>query len=385
MHEKHIVCVACDKKFPLEKKIVRCECGGTLEIVFDYRKFRKIRFESRPFNHARYKELFPVKSLVSLQEGGTPLLRSRNIEKNLPFELYFKNEAVNPTGSFKDRGSSVELAKALEFRAKKAVCASTGNMGSSLAAYSAFSGLPFSVIIPNDAQQIKVLQMLAHGSKVYRINDDYDKAATMAEDLFKKRGFFLFGDYLYRREGTKSLGFELAEQVSADYVFTPVGNGILIAGTWKGFKEFNILGKIKKMPKMVGVQASGSSTVAEALMKRTKIINLKHPHTIATAIEVGFPMDGKRAVGAMQESKGFAEEVTDSEILKARELLARKEGLFAEPAGAASLAGLLKTKNNIPKGSKVICLVTGHGLKSPVAGIRAKPTHLKALSIKKVR
>ncbi|MFC2143868.1 threonine synthase [Candidatus Aenigmatarchaeota archaeon] len=378
MHERFILCSECGKKYPAGKQIFRCECGNTPEIVFDYNKIKKgfrEKIAKRDFNHSRYLELYPVKKLVSIHEGGTPLIRSKNIEKSLglKFELYFKYEAQNPTGSFKDRGSSVEIAKAVESGAKKVVCASTGNMGASLSAYSGMANLKCVVFTPMDARIVKLEQMLAYGADVYKVRGDYVKAARIAEEINRKRGTYLLGDYMHRREGTKSIGFELCEQLPGmDYVFSPIGNGTLISATWKAMNEFRTLGMLKKRPRMVGIQASGCSTVARAYMKGSQIRPVKSPHTIAVAIECGDPIDGRKALSAINKSGGFADSVSDNDILKTRELLARKEGLFAEPAGAVSLAGLIKNKSRVQKGSKVVCILTGHGLKTPMTGVRGK-------------
>ena len=389
MHENRIFCPECGRPYPLGRQIFRCEkCGSTLEIEFDYSRMKKSItkeiLSSRPFLHSRYLEFYPVGNLVSLQEGGTALLRSRNLEKELGlrFQLYFKYEGTNPTGSFKDRGSSVEIAKALEFGAKKAVCASTGNMGASVAAYSGLAGLKCSVLTPKDTAATKMEQILAYGAKVYHVTGDYTKAMGMAESLFLKRKAYLLGDYLYRREGTKSIGFEICEFLQPDYVFCPVGNGTLITATWKAFREFWILGFQKKLPKMAGIQAQACSPISYAFKKKCQIRPVKNPHTVAVAIECGNPIDGQGVMRAIKESGGFAECVSDREILRARELLAKREGLFAEPGGAAAFAGILKSKAKIEPGSKVVCLVTGHGLKSPKTGVKGKPIDVRGNTIK---
>lgn len=366
MYEKYILCLDCKRKLPLNKPIFRCpECNGSLEVIFNYSKLKRVKKLFFPeFNHSRYLKFYPVKNIISLQEGGTPLLRSKNIEKKfqLDFELYFKYEAENPSASFKDRGSSVEIAKALEFGAKKVICASTGNMGASVAAYSAVANLECTILVPKDTLSSKIQQILDYGAKVFKVNGDYTQAAKLAMKFHRKKGFYLLGDYLYRREGTKSLGFELAEKIQADYIFSPVGNGTLISAVWKAYKEFKRLGFIKKIPRLVGIQAKGCNPVVRAWETGEEIKPMKGK-TIAVAIECGNPLDGKRALLSIQASKGFALDVSDSEILYARELLDKKEGLLSEPAGAVSLAGLLKAKERIPPDSKVVCLVTGHGLK----------------------
>ncbi|MFH1978199.1 MAG: threonine synthase [Candidatus Aenigmatarchaeota archaeon] len=389
MYEKFLLCSKCDTKYKLKELVFRCrECGGSLEVIYDYTKLKKIIslkiLQKRPFNHARYKEFFPVKNLVSIQEGGTPLIRSHNIEKEfgLKFELYFKNEAVNPTGSFKDRGSTVELAKAIEFGKKHVACASTGNMGASVAAYSGIARKKCRVIVPKDAAHVKIEQILGYGADVYQINGDYNDAADLVEYAFRKHGAYLLGDYLYRREGTKSVGFELAEQINADYVVCPVGNGTLISAVWKAYKEFKELGFIESTPKIVAIQAEKCNPVTKAFRSGEAIIPVSGK-TIAVAMECGNPLDGDRALKAVHESTGYADHVSDKEILNSRNTLAKTEGLFAEPAGAASLAGILAGKTKIKRGSKVVCLVTGHGLKTPKTGTRGvlKPIGMTRKSV----
>jgi threonine synthase len=412
MFEKELNCYDCGKSFPTSSPIFRCKkCNGSLEVAYDYgklrRHFRHHGITNRPFNHGRYKELFPVKQPIMAGEGGTPLIRSHNLEGllKLKFQLYFKLEYQNPTGSFKDRGSSIELAKMLEFinpkrkdgldktkkavksfeqKKRSAVCASTGNMGASVAAYSGIANIKCSIFTPNDAAPIKLEQILAHGAQVFKIRGDYTAAAKLVEKACKQHGLYLLGDYLYRREGTKSVGFEMAEQMpKADFVFAPVGNGTLASAVWKGMKEMKAL-KLKpsnsnKLPKLVGVQASGCSPVTKAFIHNRGIRPEKSPHTTAVAIECGDPLDGKRALDSIKESKGFLNDVSDRQILQARELLAENEGIFPEPAGAASLAGLIKASDQgkITANSKVICLITGHGLKVPHTGVKGKPKAIK--------
>jgi threonine synthase len=381
MYETRVFCPSCGKEYPPGMLILRCgKCGSTLEMGFDYRRLKQAldreSMLSRPFLHSRYLELYPVKSLVTLQEGGTALLRSRNLERELKlkFELHFKYEGTNPTGSFKDRGSSVEVAKALELKAKRVVCASTGNMGASVAAYSSLANIGCSVLTPKDTATTKMEQMLAYGASVYRTSGDYTQAMRMAEEVSRDGKAYLLGDYLYRREGTKSVGFEICEQLpGADWIFCPVGNGTLITAAWKAFREFKILGFSKTLPRMAGIQAQSCSPITHAFCSKCSIRPVKNPRTIATAIECGDPIDGAGVLRAIRDSKGFAGAVSDKEILKARELLGRREGLFAEPGGAAAFAGILKSKGKIEPGSKVVCLVTGHGLKSPRTGVKGKP------------
>ena len=398
MHELCIKCESCGREYPPDRIIFRCEsCRASLEVVFDYPKLRKTlsleKFRSRPFNHSRYLELYPVRGLVSMGEGGTPLIRSRNLEKDLGlgFELWFKCESQNPTGSFKDRGSSVEIARSLEHfeshrkTKRRVVVASTGNMGASLSAYSALAGLECHVFTPSDARPVKLRQILAYGARLHEVPGDYTQAAKLVEQACGEFGLYLLGDYLFRREGTKSVGFELADQLpGVDYVFCPVGNGTLISATWKAFREWKALGFSRSLPRMVGIQASGCSPVTRAFKSGRPIKPVKGK-TIAVAIECGNPLDGTRALAAIRESRGFSEAVSDREILRAREILARREGIFAEPAGAVGLAGLIKSLRKIPRGLRVVCLITGHGLKAPYTPIGGRINKLRrGASLKRI-
>lgn len=400
MHELFIECESCGSQCPFGFDATRCEsCGSSLEIIIDYERLRRKvslpKFRKRPFSHARYMELYPVRSLVSMGEGGTPLLRSRRLEMDLslPFELWFKVESQNPTGSFKDRGSSVEVSRVLENHPDSRsgggrthpgiAVASTGNMGASLAAYSSAAGISCHVFVPKDARPVKIRQMLACGAKVYRVPGSYTQAAALVEEICRERNLYLAGDYLFRREGTKSVGFEIADQLpDADHIFCPVGNGMLLSSVWKAFQEWKALGFTRKLPALGAVQAKGCSPLVTAL-KRDCGIKPVRGKTIATAIECGDPLDGPRALRAVKESKGLSKAVTDSEILKARDLLARREGIFAEPAGAASLAGLIKARKEIRGAKRVVCIVTGHGLKAPQAPTQGEARDLRSLSVPK--
>jgi len=312
--------------------------------------------------------LLPVRKLVTLGEGGTPLLRLERLEKafQLPFKLYAKNEAVNPTGSFKDRGSSVEVAAAVTHHAKRAAVASTGNMGASLAAYSGKAGIPLTVYTPKDAAPTKLEQILAYGAHVVRVRQVYSEVIAGVEALCKEKKVYLLGDYVFRREGTKTVGCEIAEQLgrAPDTVVVPIGNGLLFSGVWKAFTEFKKLKWIRNLPRMVGVQATGCKPVVNAL-RSGRWNRVERPKTVAMAIECDLPMDGLLVLQAIRASRGTALSVGDREILRAVDLLAQHEGLFAEPAGAAALAGILKDPSQYRRGSTVVCVVSGHGLKAP--------------------
>lgn len=364
-------CFKCGKSYPFVH-IYKCECGGSLDIQYDYGRMRKelkkrgAEFKSQKPSHWKYKIFYPVSGpLVSMGEGGTPLLPSVRIGKKIKSSLFFKMESANPTGSFKDRGSSVEITKAVELKAKKAVCATTGNMGASVAAYCARAGIKAKILVPDSTPKQKLSQISAHGAEIKHIRGTYEDAAVAAEKESAKH-YYLAGDYPYRGEGEKSAGFEVMEQFpNVEYIVCPIGNGTLIYAVWKAVREMKIVGLIKKLPRLIGVQAEGCNPVARAFGQGLNFIEpIKKPETIADAIACGNPIDGLEALSALRESRGFALSVSDSEILRAIKTLG-KEGIYAEPGGAAATAGLLKiaSQDNIFRGKNVVSIVSGHGLK----------------------
>ena len=347
-------------KYPREE--IYCSIGGgeRLEIVYDYAKLKKkVNWKvlrTRKFDHWRYKEFYPtLKQYVSLGEGGTPLVASKGHGN-----LLFKLESLNPTGSFKDRGSTVEISHALECGAKKIFCASTGNMGASVSAYCARAGLPCEIVVPGYAPREKLIQIGQHGATVTKIKGNYAAAVALANKKCTKKGSFLVGDYAFRGEGEKSIGFEIADEVVADYIVAPIGNGTMLSGVWKALVEMKKVGLISKLPKLIGVQAKGCAPVVTAFRSKKKITAV-NPKTIATAIACGNPLDGERVLHALWDSGGDVLSVSDKEILSARKHLATTEGIDAEPSGAVAYAGYRKLR--IPRFKKVVVLVTGHGLK----------------------
>jgi threonine synthase len=367
-------CIECGETYTKEKIRYRCLCGQSLEVIYNYDEIKDAvswkKLRKRPFRHWRYREFFPLfkdKNRVSLMEGGTPLLRSRNISIELGFEeLYFKCESENPTGSFKDRGTTVEISKALEFDARHIVCASTGNMGASVSAYAAAASITATIILPSDTAEVKIAQIKCHGAHIRKVRGDYNAAEAEAFRIYNQKGWYLMGDYPYRGEGEKSVAFEIADEINADYIVSPIGNGTLIHSIWKGLKELKKTKLVRKLPRLIGIQASGCNTVVKAFKNENAFIKPVKPRTVAGAIACGNPLDGFKALHALRECNGLAETVTDREIIKAKDLLAKKEGIFAEPAGAASLAGLIKLKENIVKGSTIVLIISGSGLKTPM-------------------
>jgi len=317
----------------------------------------------------RYRDFLPVTPntpLITLGEGDTPLVRSRTLEKELGCgELYFKLESCNPTGSFKDRGMVVAVAKAVESGSSSIICASTGNTSASAAAFGARLGLKTIVIIPKGKIAMgKLSQAIAYDATIIAINGNFDQALQIVRSLTEKYPITLVNSLNPNRiEGQKTAAFEIVDSLgnAPDYLFIPVGNAGNITAYWKGFVEYYRIGKASYTPKMMGFQAAGAAPIV-----RGKIV--KRPRTIATAIRIGNPASWQKAVAARDESGGIIDCVTDDEIINAYRLAATREGIFGEPASAASLAGLIKMAGKEDFSHKrVVCIITGTGLKDPDA------------------
>jgi len=316
---------------------------------------------------ARYRRLLPVTTatpIVTLGEGDTPLVRSRNLEKELGCgELYFKLEGCNPTGSFKDRGMVVAVAKAAENGSSTIICASTGNTSASASAYGTRFGMRTIVIIPTGKIAMgKLAQAFIYGAQIVGIKGNFDQALQIVRSLTQKHPVTLVNSLNPNRiEGQKTASFEIIDDLgdAPDYLFLPVGNAGNITAYWKGFKEYHRIGKASHTPRLMGFQAAGAAPIV--LGKP-----VKYPKTIATAIRIGNPASWEKATAARDESGGIIDLVTDDEILNAYKLLAIKEGVFGEPASAASVAGLVKmAKKQNFSGKKIVCIITGTGLKDP--------------------
>ncbi len=393
MKEVIVKCIKCKREYSPNEIIYTCKsCNSLLEIHVKHVDISRETFKGRDFYLWRYKELMPIidySKIVTLREGGTPLTRAKNLENHFKIkELYIKNEGLNPTGSFKDRGMTIGVSKALELGVKAVACASTGNTSASLAAYAAKAGIKCYVLIPSKKIAIgKLAQAILHGARVISIRGNFDKALKIVREICSKHNIYLLNSINpWRLEGQKSIGFEIVEQLNydvPDVVIVPVGNSGNIYAIWKGFKEFYEHGLIEKLPRMIGIQAKGASPIVEAIKNnRDEIIPVKNPETIATAIRIGNPVNAPRAIKAIKESGGYAEAVTDSEIIEAQKLLARKEGIGVEPASAASIAGLKKLLEEgiIDRDERVVCIVTGHALKDPEVIFRMyeKPIEVNA-------
>jgi len=316
---------------------------------------------------ARYREFLPVTDktpLVSLHEGNTPLIHAPNLSRQLGVELYVKYEGLNPTGSFKDRGMVMAVAKAVEEGSSTIMCASTGNTSAAAAAYAARCGLRSIVLIPSGNIALgKLAQAIAYGAEVIAIDGNFDEALQIVRDITANEPITLVNSVNpYRIEGQKSAAFEVCDALgdAPDILAIPVGNAGNITAYWKGFKEYKAAGRSNSLPRMFGFQAAGAAPLVHGHP-------VPNPETVATAIRIGNPASKEGALNAISESNGLVDSVTDEEILYAYQWLAKSEGVFCEPASAASLAGIVKQKaaGKLPEGAKVACVLTGNGLKDP--------------------
>ncbi len=336
----------------------------------------------------RYGKYLPVSSntpVITLNEGDTPLIYSCCLSEKIGkgYEVYLKFDGANPTGSFKDRGMTMAVSKALEEGSKAVMCASTGNTSASAAAYAARAGMKCVVLIPNGKIALgKLAQAIIYGAQVLEIDGNFDDALEIVRKITTDYPITLVNSINpYRIEGQKTGAFEICDALeeNPDFHFIPVGNAGNITAYWKGYKEYKELGKIKSLPKMMGFQAEGSAPIVKGRI-------IEKPETIATAIRIGNPASWKQAEAARDESGGIIDSVTDDEIIDAYKMLAAKEGVFAEPASAASVAGLIKMveggffKTSPEKKTRIVCILTGHGLKDPDRAIStlSRPRSVKA-------
>ncbi len=328
----------------------------------------------------RYKDFLPVTAstpLFSLGEGNTPLVKCDRLAAELGCgELFLKLEGCNPTGSFKDRGMVVAVAKAIEEGSKAIICASTGNTSASAAAYAAYCGLTALIIVPEGKIALgKLAQAIVYGAQIITIKGNFDQALNIVLALVKKHPVTLVNSLNpFRIEGQKTAAFEIIEALedAPDYHFMPVGNAGNITAYWQGYQEYRSTGKTAKRPRMMGFQAEGAAPIVRGHA-------IEAPETIASAIRIGNPASWKRAVAARDDSGGLIDMVTDAEIMTAQSLMATRAGVFGEPASAASLAGLLKlSRGGMDFSSKtVVCVITGTGLKDTDIALKNAPPFLE--------
>ena len=327
-----------------------------------------------------YRDFLPVSDktpIVTLFEGNTPLLPAPRLAEatDARMQIYLKCEGFNPTGSFKDRGMTVAVSKALETGSRAVICASTGNTSASAAAFAARAGLRAFVMVPKGSVALgKLSQAAIHGAKVLLVDGSFDQALTIVRQIAERHPVTLVNSVNpFRLEGQKTAAFEVCDQLgrAPDYHLIPVGNAGNITAYWRGYREYHRAGRVKELPRMVGFQAAGAAPIYENRV-------IEEPRTVATAIKIGNPASWGPALEAMKDSRGWIDIVTDEEILRAYRLLAHEEGIFMEPASAATVAGLIKMikGGRFEPGSTLVLTLTGHGLKDPDTALESasRPT-----------
>jgi threonine synthase len=374
-------CRECGRAYPAEALHVCDYCFGPLEVSYDYERVRatitRERIEAGPRSIWRYADLLPVEDPhpVDLGAGFTPLVRADRLAAELGLgELWIKDDTANPTGSFKDRVVSVALTKARQLGFKIAACASTGNLANSVAAHAARAGMESVVLIPNDLEVAKVTMTAVYGGRVIAVEGSYDDVNRLCAELTSEQPSWAFVNVnvrTYYAEGSKTLAFEVAEQLgwqAPDHVVVPIGSGSQLTKVAKGFRELWQVGLLDEEPsvRVSGAQAEGCSPVATAFAEGTDAIRPVKPHTIAKSLAIGNPADGWYALDAIRSSGGSCASVTDDEVVEGIRLLARTEGIFAETAGGVTIATLAKLAGQgvIRSDERVVAMVTGHGLKT---------------------
>jgi threonine synthase len=365
-------CVRCGAEFPTYPLRSICEkCGGTLEYAADQPERREVEF-SGSLGLWRYRQMLPqVQHTISLGEGGTPLHRAERLAKTLGLKaIFLKDETRNPTNSYRDRAAALLASNAIDLDFDTLVCASNGNMGASLAAYSAKAGLICHVIVPKVVDVGKLAQMLAYDAVIEESGEIVDDSIRKAKALVEETGWYQATAELNPLvvEAQKTISYEVHEQFGVPkWVVVSMGSGGTIYSIWKGFKELKQLGLAETLPKMIGVQPEGCAAIVNALTEdHAETEKVSNPSTRAFAILVGEPLQSELAVKAIKESNGLALTVSDSEIFAAELQIAKLEGVFAEPASSATLAALKKLveSGGIPRDDSVLCLITGSGLKA---------------------
>lgn len=372
MRARGLKCIRCNAKYPLEPLYNCQKCQGILEVY--YNPGESSTHDLIPFSQSF--EFMPIlkNQRVTLGEGNTSLVKADHLAKRLGLKnLFLKCETSNPTGSFKDRPVAVGISKAVDFGYKKVVTASSGNGAAAVAAYAARAGLDATVLVPESTPIEKVMQTLAYGAKVIKVEGPYSNCFSLAKKLSEAQNFYNITTTFYNPytvEGDKLVGYELFEnlQGAADAVFVPIGAGPLLVGIYKGYLDYKHAYPISKIPKMVGVQAEGNNPIVQAFREGSIVHPENNPQTIAGGIAdglVGYEQDGDYTLKIIRESQGYAVDASDERILEAKRWLAVDEGLFVEPSAAAAIAGLVTAIEEDRVGSQecIVAILTGHGLK----------------------
>jgi len=386
MSREVIKCIECGKEYSSDEIFYACPaCNNLLEVILPLsdldRDSLRTAFDSRPLSVWRYRELLPRigrQSPITMNEGGTPLHScSRLGERFGVGNLFIKFDGMNPTGSFKDRGMTVGISKALDLKVKAVACASTGNTSASLAAYAGLANIGCIVIIPSGRIALgKLSQAMMHGATVLAIEGNFDDAMALVMKASEELNLYVLNSVNpFRLEGQKTAAFEICDQLGSppDILVIPVGNGGNSAAYWKGFTEFKKVGLSEDCPKIYGIQAVGAAPIAKAFERgEERIEPISDPETVATAIRIGNPANWKKTIRAIDASGGTSISVSDEEIIEAQKMIAEMEGMFVEPAGAASIAGLIRLleSGRLDRDRRIVCVATGHGLKDPDSAIK---------------
>ncbi len=381
-------CRDCHSEFSPTVRFACDQCFGALDVAYKYDDIRltTTSFDGRENSLWRYFELLPLKDLdriVNLGAGFSPLRRCDTLARGLGLkQLYIKDDTINPTYSFKDRPSSVAVSKALEFGFKAVGCASTGNLAAALAAHATKAGIDCYVFIPSDIEANKIVQTSVFGAKIVRVNGTYDDVNRLVTQASDEYGIGIVNVTLrpYYVEGSKTIGFEIAEQLGwevPDHIIVPLASGALLCAICKGFEELKKVGLIDGADvKLTGAQPKGCSPIVDAFKSgREEIEPVEYPDTIAKSLAIGDPSDGMYTLRNIRKYRGFAEAVSNGEIIDSVRLLAKTEGIFSEPTGGVVLGALkrLIEDGRISSDERVVCLITGSGLKAPEAVAESLP------------
>lgn len=391
---KSLKCRECGKEYEPQFRYVCEECFGPLDVTYsELSSVNRHTFESREKTYWRYFELLPIKdksNIVSLNAGLTPLQYADKLGERLGLKnLFVKNDSVNPTFSFKDRPAGVAVSRAKETKLKAVGCASTGNLASATAAHAAKAGLPCYIFAPSDIEHVKIAQALSYGAEFVAVEGTYDDANRIASIIGDSKGYGIVNINMrpYYVEGSKTLAYEVAEQLDwqvPDRLVIPVGSGAMLNAICKGFEELHALGLVDSVKhlKVVAAQPHGCAPIVDAFKRNSdEVIPVERPETIAKSLAIGDPGDGLYVLKRLKQYDGIAEEVSDGEIADSIMMLAQTEGIFTEPAGGVSVGVLKKLveEGKIDKDEKVVCYVTGNGLKATeaIVGLLPKLTAVK--------